>query len=98
MTLTDPHGKVRVFQYIIESDGSRSKETISEATDNLLDIFKDDPATLNVFVDASSFDGKTSGLGLYGVYTIKIQGGDSTDCCDPTNFLSFTYELVNNCD
>ena len=45
MTLTDPHGKVRVFQYIIESDGSRSKETISEATDNLLDIFKDDPAT-----------------------------------------------------
>ena len=98
VTLTDPNGKELVFQYVDQGGGNFSKVPISETTPNLLDIFKDDPATLKVFVDDSSFDGKTSGLGLYGIYTIKIQGGDSRDCCDPTKFLSFTYELVNNCD
>ena len=58
------------------------KVDFAEETPNLLDIFYDDPSTLMLTVDQSSFAGKTSVLPYYGTYTISIEGGDSLSCCD----------------
>ena len=41
--------------------GPFSKVDFAEETPNLLDIFYDDPSTLTITVDQTSFAGKTSG-------------------------------------